>query len=99
VAQYETVVPGALGTLLVVLAVIVTAVVNPFAAAIMHPLSKLLEAVVTVVAGHAVAVPAGLPHHTPDDPQVCDPAEVAIAALITAAAAASAALCAASRRK
>src|SRR5580658_7161389 len=65
----------------------------------MQPLSKLVEAVVTAVAGQAVAVPAGVPHQTWLVPQVCDDGDVAITALTTAAAAASAAVCAASRRK
>jgi hypothetical protein len=100
VAQYETVAPGEVGTLVVVLAWIVTVLVYPpLAAASMHPLSKLVEAVVATVDGHAVAVPAGEPHHTLEDPQVCEPGEYVSAALITADAAASAALCAASRRK
>jgi hypothetical protein len=43
-------------------------VVNPLADAIMQPLSKLVDEEVGAVAGQLVMVPAGDPHHTPEDP-------------------------------
>jgi hypothetical protein len=69
------------------------------AAASIQPLSKLVDALVTAVAGQLVAVPVGEPHQTLLEPHACELGDVDIAARTTAAAAASAAVWTASRRK